>query len=105
MINKKELEKVYKQDKNLATEIAKVLGMKKSVVVADPENPTDRTFLLLKSENVGQKLTGIKKFLEEAVNILISTAKKEENYDKVDELEKIRDRIILHLNSLKKLSK
>jgi hypothetical protein len=100
MIDKKQLRKVHKQDAQLAKEIMATLGYKISAKDAD-----NRTVLMIKSEEPGQKLTGIKKILEATVASLVSKAKAAEDYDRVDELEKTRDRIILHLNSLKKMAK
>lgn len=101
MINRKILDRVYKQDKDLATEIAATLGCK----IKAAKDADDRTILMIKSEDPNQKLAAIKKVLEIATNSLIAKAKGSENYDIVDELEKTRDRIVLHLNTLKKILK
>lgn len=163
MIQVQDLKRVYKQDKQLAIEIAQILGSTASLKEAtakkapakkkpaannkkkeqpkntpkatpkkaapapakkqDPKNNknnkkktagettvaketvNDRMFILLRSADISQRLTGIKKALEAATAPLISQAKQSENYNLVDEIEKIRDRIVLHLNSLKKAAK
>lgn len=97
MISEKTLNKISKQDKNLAIEIANTLGYK---IKAEG----NRTLLMLKSEDPDQKLAAIKKVLEIAVNSLVAKAKTAENYDMEDALEKTHNRIVLHLNTLKKLS-
>lgn len=172
MIQVQDLKRIYKQDKELATEIAQVLGRadalktatkgfttaskkpakkapakkkpandkkkepqknvpaKKASVSTTPkkkqdsknnkkkkaagetqktaiaeETINDRMFILLRSADVSQRLTGIKKALEAACALLVTQAKQAENYDLIDEIEGIRDRIILHLNNLKKVAK
>ena len=157
MIKAQDLQKVYSQDKTLASEIAHVLGTslqvtakkapakKKStkkepakkaqpakkaapaptttkkpakpatntkkktkasqVVAKDDDLAHDRTFFLLRSEDLKQKLTGLKKALETVADLIAKQAKQAENYELADQVDQTRDRIILHLNALKRIAK
>lgn len=74
-------------------------------VAKDNDLTHDRTFFLLRSEDVRQKLAGLKKALEAVADLLTKKAKQAENYELSDEVEQTRDRIVMHLNALKSIAK